>query len=72
MSADAEIAAAEALVAQRYNELTACREALSKAHDAWDESRIQYWDLVKKKTQTMCGHDGGIGAPGYLRQGFGP
>lgn len=72
MALDEQIAAADALVAQRYAELTALREAVSRAFDAWDESRIQYWDLVKQKTQTMCGHDGGIGAPGYLRQGFGP
>lgn len=72
MSADADILAAEADVSKKYTELTQAREAVKVAYDAWDESRIRYWDLVKEKTKVMCGHDGDIGAPGYLRQGFGP
>lgn len=72
MTLDKDILAAEAEVGMRYAELTMARNAVKVAHDAWDESRIRYWDLVQEKTREMCGHDGGLGAPGYLRQGFGP
>lgn len=69
---DRDIELQELVVKELYNSVTNAREDLRVAVEAHEEARVRYWELVKDKTRTMCGHDGPSSVPGYLRQGFGP